>query len=58
MGVEGGGHGQRLAVAVINWQLLRPYNLIVIGLIVIATRFAFYKAINALDGKGSPTVTQ
>ena len=35
----------------INWDLLKPYNLIVIGLIVLLVRFAFYKALGALDGK-------
>lgn len=34
----------------INWEFLRFRNLLVIGLIVLITRFAFVRAVNALDG--------
>jgi hypothetical protein len=42
----------------INWTLFQPRNLIAVGLIVILTRFAFYSAVNALDGRGSTTSDQ
>jgi hypothetical protein len=37
----------------INWGLFGFRNLITIGLIVLVTRFAFYSAVNALDGKAN-----
>jgi hypothetical protein len=43
---------------VINWKLLELRNLLTIGAIVLLTRFAFYAAFNALDGKDSSTSTQ
>lgn len=37
----------------INWGLLSFRNLLIVGLIVLATRFAFYSAVNALDGRAN-----
>jgi len=37
----------------INWTFLHPKNLLIIGAIVLLTRFAFIKAVNAVDGRNS-----
>ena len=42
---------------IINWELLRPMNLIMIGLIVLLVRFAFFKVTASLDGKMSAAPT-
>jgi hypothetical protein len=41
----------------INWSLMTPRNFIVIGLIILLTRLAFYSAVNALDGKSATQVS-
>jgi hypothetical protein len=33
----------------IKWEFLSPRNMLVIGLIALAVRFAFYKAFSALN---------
>jgi len=35
----------------LKWEFFGLRDLLIIGAIVLLTRFAFYKAVNALDGK-------
>lgn len=35
----------------INWSLFSIRNLLTVALIILATRFAFYQAVNAIDGR-------
>lgn len=42
----------------ITWELLKPKNLIAIGLIVLLTRFAFFKVVAALDGRNTAAPSQ
>lgn len=39
----------------INWGFLGIRNVLLIGAVALLTRFAFYKAVNGLDGRVSPT---
>ena len=42
----------------INWEFLKFRNLLLIGAIVLLTRFTFFKVVNSLDGKAAKTQTQ